>query len=184
MSERVQLKFVPSLLGTVSNMKKAGKIIAAIFASICIVVSLITAGVGWAGKFAQDNPDLIQEGLETAAETDASLSEEQKQMQEDAMQDIQTSLEMIGDVDFDFGHMTRQGLVGALLSVIVLVTVLINVPNMPFITPAIASVGALGGAIFCGWLIAVFLVPALIGSVLVLVANLTKEEEPSAEATE
>ena len=163
-------------------MKKAGKIIAAIFASICIVVSLITAGTGWFLGFAQDNPNIIQEGLETAAETDASLSEEQKQMQEDAMQDIQAGLEMIEGVDF--GQWTLQGLVGALLSVIVLVTVLINVPNMPFITPAIASVAALGGAIFCGWLIAVFLVPALIGSVLVLVANLKKEEEPSSEATE
>lgn len=162
-------------------MKKAGKIIAAIFASICIIVSLITAGVGWAGGFAQDNPDLIQEGLQTAAETDDGLSEEQKQMQEDAMQDIQSSLEMMEDVNF--AHWVRQGLVGALLSVVVLVTVLINVPNMPFITPAIASVAALGGAIYCGVVIMVFMVAALIGCILVLVANL-KKEEPSAEATE
>lgn len=178
---RIQLKFVPSPLGTVSNMKKAGKIIAAIFASLCIVVSLITAGVGWAGKFAQDNPDMIQDAVSTAAESDDSLSDSEREMLEGFTDDEGFQEAM---ATFDFDKMIPQGLVGALLSVIVLVTVLINVPNMPFITPAIASVAALGGAIYCGLLIAVFLVPALIGSVLVLVANLKKEEEPSAEATE
>lgn len=150
-------------------MKKAGKIIAAIFASLSIVVSLIFAGIAFGGKFTQDNPDLIQESLEEAGE---SLSESD-------MEEMEAVQELIGDVDFE--KMMSQGLVGAILSVVVLVTVLINVSSMPMVTPAIASVAALGGAIYCGIGIAIFMVPALIGSVLVLVANM-KESKATDES--
>ncbi len=150
-------------------MKKAGKIIAAIFASLCIVVSLIVAGVALGGNFVQENPDIIQEGMEEAGDT---MSESEKEGMEAAQ-------ELIGDADFE--KMMRQGLVGAILSVVVLVTVLINVSSMPMVTPAIASVAALGGAIYCGIGIAIFMVPALIGSVLVLVANM-KESKATDES--
>lgn len=150
-------------------MKKAGKIIAAIFASLCIVVSLIVAGVALGGNLVQENPDIMQEGMEEVGDT---MSESEKESME-AVQQI------IGDADFD--TMIRQGVVGAILSVIVLVTVLINVSSMPMVTPAVASVAALGGAIYCGIVIAIFMVPALIGSVLVLVANL-KESKATDES--
>lgn len=151
-------------------MKKAGKIIAAIFASINIVVALIQVVVGLGGQFAQDNPELIQESMEQAT---ANMPEEQAAVQPD----IDALEEQLGNLDFS--KATSQGIVGAILSVIILVTVLINVSSMPFITPAIASVAALGGAIYCGWFLMPFMVLALIGSVLVLLANLKAAKDTS-----
>ena len=148
-------------------MKKAGKIIAAIFASICIIVSLITAGIAAAGKFAQENPELIQENMEQAGVTVSESDKTDLEAFENLMKDV------------DFGKVISQGLVGAFLSVIVLITVLINVSKIPILTPAIASVAALVGAIYCGWLIAFFMVVALIGSVLVLIAKLQESRANS-----
>ena len=158
-------------------MKKAGKIIAAIFASICIVVSLITLGVGFTAKAVQEDPDAFKEGMQQLT-AGADVPESEKE-------DVDASME--GTTDFllnmDHKKMSSQGVVGAILSLIILVTVLINVPKMPIVTPAIASVASLGGAIYCGWLIMFFMGVALIGSVLVLIANL-KQDESSSKITE
>lgn len=150
-------------------MKKAGKIIAAVFASICIVVSLITAVTGMGGGFIQDNPDLMKEGME---ETGATMSDSEKEA-------MQATGEILMEIDFE--KMVPQGIVGVILSVIVLVSVLINVPKMPILTPAIAGVAAIGGGFYCGWLILFFMAVALIGCVLVLIGNL-QESKASSES--
>ena len=140
-------------------MKKAGKIIASIFASICIVVSLITVGVGFAGEMANKDPDALKDAMQ---QSQTEMTEAEKE-----------ATKAVGDfmMNIDHERMIPQGAVGALLSIVILVTVLINVPKIPIITPAIASVAALGGAIYCGMVIMIFMVVALIGCVLVLVAN-------------
>ena len=138
-------------------MRKAGKIIAAIFASICIVASLITVVVAIGAKGAQDDPEAFKKSMR---EVSANASETEPDEATKIVQDYFLNL--------NHEKVLSQGIVGAILSIVILVTVLINVPSMPIITPAIASIASLGGAIYCGWVIMMFMVITLIGSGLVL----------------
>lgn len=143
-------------------MKKAGKIVASIFAALGILVCVITLGISFTLQYVRDNPD-----SEMASHFDSALSDMEQDAPDFDTDDVDKFME-----DRDFEKTITHSWVGALLFVIILVTVLINVPNMPFLTPAIAVVAAGGGAIFCGVGFMFLFVMALIGSVLVLVANL------------
>ena len=148
-------------------MRKAGKIIAAIFASICIVASLITVGVALFAKIAQEDPEAFK--ADTYESMVANVSESDRE-------DAEAVAQQVIDFTLDLNHkkVLSQGIVGAILSIIILVTVLINLPNTPIVTPAIASIASLVGAIYCGWLIMIFMAVTLIGSGLVLLANLQR----------
>ena len=150
-------------------MKKSGKIIASIFASLGIIVSIVIFVVAMGGQAAQEAPadevsKAIAEGLQ---ESTSQMSDSERQQVEQVTEVIKGWTE-----NTDFEQMKNQGILGAILSVVILVTVLINVPSMPFITPGIATVAALAGVIFCGIGIMIVMVPALIGSVLVLIPSL------------
>lgn len=146
-------------------MRKAEKIIAAIFASICIVTSFITVIVAFGAKAAQKDPEAFKEDFQQVM--DADMSEADREQAEKLMKSVV-------DYFLELNHkkVLSQGIVGAILSIVILVTVLINYPSMPIVTPAIASLASLGGAIYCGWVIMMFMVITLIGSGLVLLANL------------
>lgn len=155
-------------------MKKAGKIIASVFASIGIIVSLAAFIVGIVMQAAQENPeeflDAMGEGIE---QTTADLSDAEK---EEVQQGEEFMKEWV--LNTDFQEMQGHGILGALLSLVVLVTVLINVSSMPVITPAIASLAAVAGVLFCGLAITIVMVPTLIGSALVLVASFGEAKQP------
>lgn len=155
-------------------MKKAGKIIASIFASIGIIVSLVVFVVANVAQFAQENPeeflDTIGDSLE---QTTAELSDDEK---EQAQQGLDSFEEWALNVDFK--KMKGHGILGVLLSLVVLVTVLINVSSMPVITPAIASLAAAVGVLFGGLAITIVMVPTLIGAALVLVASFGEAKQP------
>lgn len=155
-------------------MKKAGKIIASIFASIGIIVSLGAFGVALIAQFAQENPEEFSEavgdGIEQAS---ADLSDAEK---EQAQQELDSFEEWFLNVDSQ--EMQGHGILGVLLSLVVLVTVLINVSSMPVITPAIASLAAVAGVLFCGLAITIVMVPTFIGSALVLVASFGEAKQP------
>lgn len=151
-------------------MKKAGKIIASIFASIGIIVSLAAFIVSLAAQGAQENPEEFSEAIGGGLE---QLSDAQK---EQAQQDLDSFEEWFLNVDSQ--EMRSHGILGALLSLVVLVTVLINVSSMPIITPAIASLAAVAGVLFCGLAITIVMVPTLIGSALVLVASFGEAKQP------
>lgn len=154
-------------------MKKAGKIIAAIFASICIVVSLVTVGVAFFAKIAQEDPETFKEEFYKSASTSTldNMSESEREIAEETMKTV---------VDFflklKHGKVLSQGIVGAILSIIILVTVLMNLQNMPIVPPTIACGASLVGAIYCGWLILIFMVITLFASGLVLLANMQNEK--------
>lgn len=151
-------------------MKKAGKIIASIFASIGIIVSLGTFIVSLAAQGAQENPEEFSEIMGGGLE---QLSDAQK---EQAQQDLDSFEEWFLNVDSQ--EMRSHGILGVLLSLVVLVTVLINVSSMPVITPAIASLAAVAGVLFCGLAITIVMVPTLIGSALVLVVSFGEAKQP------
>ena len=150
-------------------MRKAGKIIAAIFASICIVASVITVGVALIAKFGQEDPEAFKEEFQQVM--DADMSEAEREQAEKFMKSFV-------DYFLELNHkkVLSQGIVGAILSIIILVTVLMNLPNMPIVTPAIACVASLVGAIYCGWVILIFMVITLVASGLVLLANMQNEK--------
>lgn len=151
-------------------MRTAGKVIAAIFASICIVASLTTIGFAFVAQAAQEDPAaLTAEMEEITADSDVP---------ESSQADVEAGMEAAADflLGIDAAKMRSQGIVGLILSLVILVTIFINIAKMPIITPAIASVAALGGAVYCGWVIMFFMVLALIGCVLVLIANLKTNE--------
>jgi len=148
-------------------MKKAGKIIASVFASIGIIVSLVVFVTAIAMQVAQENPEEISEAIgDSMDQATADLSDAEKEQ-------AQQSAEFIEDwmLNTDFQEMQGHGLLGTLLSLVVLITVLINVRSMPIITPAIACLAAVAGVLFCGLAITIIMVPTLIGSALVLVAS-------------
>ena len=113
---------------------------------------------------AQEDPEAFSEALHENSsemtETDVDLAE--------TVEDFLLNL--------DHKQMRRQGIFGVILSIIILVSVLINVPKMPIVTPAIASISALVGAIYCGIGILICMVLALIGCILVLVAKLQEQK--------
>ena len=152
-------------------MRKAGKIIAAIFASICIVVSLGTVGVAFFAKIAQEDPEAFKEEFYKSSPTLEGVSESEREIAEETMEGVLNWF-----LDLDHGWVLSQGIVGAILSIVILVTVLMNLPNMPIVTPAIACGASLVGAIYCGWLILIFMVITLFASGLVLLANMQKEK--------
>ncbi|MXZ54680.1 MAG: hypothetical protein F4227_06025 [Gammaproteobacteria bacterium] len=152
-------------------MKKAGKIIAAIFASICIVVSIVTVGVAFFAKIAQEDPEAFTEEFYKSSSSFDNMSESEREIAEETMEDILNWI-----LNLDHGKVLSQGIVGAILSIIILVTVLMNLPNMPIVTPAIACGASLVGAIYCGWLILIFMVITLFASGLVLLANMQNEK--------
>ena len=152
-------------------MRKAGKIIAAIFASICIVASLVTVGVAFVAKVAQEDPEAFkEEAFQSSAPLD-NMSASDREIAEETMKTV---------VDFflnlKHGKVLSQGIVGAILSIIILVTVLLNLQNMPIVPPAIACGASLVGAIYCGWLILIFMVITLFASGLVLLANMQDQK--------
>ena len=149
-------------------MSKAGKIIAAIFASICIVASLITVIVAIFAKVVQEDPEKFKAEIQ---EMVASSPESNRAQTEEGMKKVADYM-----LNLNHGKVLSQGVVGAILSIVILVTVLINLPSMPIVTPAVASIASLGGAIYCGWVIMVFMVITLIGSGLVLIANLQQDK--------
>lgn len=150
-------------------MKKAGKVVAAIFACICLVLSILVVILAQTTKTAQEDPEAFREKMEQVT-TDADVSDGD---QEEIASFMETITDFFLELDLDYSKAISQGVVGSILSLVILITVLINVPKMPVSTPAIASIAALGGAIFCS-LIMLFMVIALIGSLLVLIANLKR----------
>ncbi len=158
-------------------MKKAGKIIASVFASIGIIVSLVVFVTAIVMQVAQENPEEISEAIgDSMDQATADLSDAEKEQ-------AQQSAEFIEDwmLNTDFQEMQGHGLLGTLLSLIVLVTVLINVSSMPVITPAIASLAAVAGVLFCGLAITIVMVPTLIGCALVLVASFGEAKAVTSE---
>ncbi|MYD46307.1 MAG: hypothetical protein F4W92_08150 [Gammaproteobacteria bacterium] len=148
-------------------MRKTGKIVAAVVASICIVVSLITAVYATMAKVAQGDPETFRARVYERMLTN---------MPESNLEQAEATAKTIVDYTLELNHrkVLSQGIVGAILSIIILVTVLINLPNTPIVPPAIASIASLVGAIYCGWVIMIFMVVTLIGSGLVLIANLQR----------
>ena len=151
-------------------MRTAGKIIAAIFASICIVASVITFVLAFVAKTAQENPEEFKKEFSRSSSALETMSESEREAAEDAMK---------GVLDYFLGlehaKVRSQGLVGAILSIVILVTVLVNLQNMPIVMPAIACGASVVGAIYCGWVIMIFMVITLFGSGLVLLSNLQKK---------
>ena len=147
--------------------KKVGKVIASIFTLVYVVVSLITIAVGYSGKKAQEVLDALRK----------VLHENSSEMTESDM-DLAESVE---DLLLNLDHLKirLQGIVAAILSIVVLVTVLVRVPQMPIIFLAIACVSALAGGIFCGIWILIYMVVARIGCIMVLVAGLQEQESVS-----
>lgn len=143
-------------------MKKAGKIVASIFASLGILVCLITLVISVVLQYVKDNPD-----SEMASHFDTALEEMEQETSEFNTDEVDDIMK-----DMDFEKTITHSWVGALLFVIILVTVLINVSNIPILTPIIAVVASGAGAIFCGVGFVFLFVMTLVGSVLVLVANL------------
>ncbi|MCY3542406.1 MAG: hypothetical protein F4X56_07715 [Gammaproteobacteria bacterium] len=148
-------------------MKKAGKILAAVFAALCLVLSLLVVVLAQVTKSAQADPEAFKKRMEEVT-ADANVPEDDEE-------EIATFMESITDffldLDLNYGKAMSQGVVGSILSLVVLIAILINVPKMPISTPVIASIAALGGAIYCSLLMWLMVI-ALIGCVLVLVANL------------
>ena len=140
---------------------------AVIFASLCLVLSLLVIILAQVTKTAQEDPEAFREGMQEVT-ADADVSESDQEQVETVMESI---TDFFLNLDLDYGKAMSQGVAGSILSLVILISVLINVPKMPIITPAIASVAALVGAIYCS-LIMWLMVIALIGSVLVLVAKL------------
>ncbi|MDE0093804.1 MAG: hypothetical protein OXO49_04770 [Gammaproteobacteria bacterium] len=158
-------------------MKKAGKIIASVFASIGIIVSLVVFVTAIVIQMAQENPEEFSEAIgEGMEQTTADLSDAEK---EQAQQGAEFFEELV--LNTDSQEMRGHGILGALLSLIVLVTVLINVSSMPVITPAIASLAAVAGVLFCGLAITIVMVPTLIGCALVLVASFGEAKPVSSD---
>ncbi len=148
-------------------MGKAGKIIASIFAIICLVLSLLVIVLAQVTKAAQEDPEAFKEKMHQVT-VDADVPEGD---QEEVTAFMESITDFFLDLDLDYAKAMSQGVVGSILSLVILIAVLISVPKMPISTPAIASIAALGGAIYCS-LIMWLMVIALIGSVLVLVAKL------------
>lgn len=143
-------------------MKKAGKIVGSIFASFGILVCLFTLAASAKLQHMKENPD--------------SEAESQIHSSESEMDEVLASLDLdesaVSNQEVDFKKTMTHSWVGALLFGIILLGVLLNVPKDSFFTPLVAVVAAGGGAIFCGVGFAFIFVMALIGSVLVSVANL------------
>lgn len=148
-------------------MKKAGKIIASVFASIGIIASVVIFVTGIVMQAAQENPEELSKAIgDSIEQTTADLSDAEK---EQAQQGGKFFEEWA--LNTDFQEWQSHGIRGVILSLVVLVTVLINVSSMPIVTPAIASLASVAGVLFCGLAITIIMVPTLIGSALVLVAS-------------
>ncbi|MXZ56278.1 MAG: hypothetical protein F4227_05580 [Gammaproteobacteria bacterium] len=143
-------------------MKKAGKIVGSIFASLGILVCLFTLAASAKLQHMKENPD-----IEAQSQIHSNESE---------MDEVLASLDLdesdVSNKELNFKKTMTHSWVGALLFGIILLCVLLNVPKDSFFTPLVAVVAAGGGAIFCGVGFAFLFVMALIGSLLVSVANL------------
>ena len=137
------------------------------------MVSLVTVIVAFAAKVVQEDPDAFEEGMQQITE-DADVPESDQEA-------VESGMKMAGEFMMNLDHtkMTSQGMVGAILSLVILVIVLIKIPSFPAITPAIASLAAIWGAIYCGTVIMIFMVIALIGCVLVLIPSLKESKTSS-----
>ena len=143
-------------------MKKAGKIVGSIFASLGILVCLFTLVASAKLQHMKENPDSEAENQVHTSESDM----------DDVLADLDLDESDVSRQEVDFKRTMTHSWVGALLFGVILLGVSLNVPKDSFFTPLIAVVSAGGGAIFCGVGFAFLFVMALIGSLLVLIANL------------
>ncbi|MXZ43579.1 MAG: hypothetical protein F4Z01_01160 [Gammaproteobacteria bacterium] len=146
-------------------MRKAGKIVATIFALACLVLSTFTVVLAFASKSDQENPENSAGEMKQVTADDNATESDQE--------DIKTPTDAVKFLseDVDFGKAMSRGSVRSILSLVIVVSVFVNVPKWPFLPPAIASVAAIGGAIYCTLITWIFVI-ALIGTVLVMVASL------------
>lgn len=148
-------------------MIKAGKIVATIFALACLVLSAFTVVLAFASKSDQDIPESSTEETKHIA-GDVNVPESDQEDIESAMDAVKFL-----SADVDFNKAISRGVVGCILSLVIVLSVFISVSKWPSLPPAIASVAALGGAIYCTLITWVFVL-ALIGTGLILVASLRK----------
>ncbi|MCY3540702.1 MAG: hypothetical protein OXH31_02165 [Gammaproteobacteria bacterium] len=143
-------------------MKKAGKIVGSMFASLGILVCLFTLVASAKLQYMKENPD-------TEAESQIHSSETEM---DDVLADLDLDKLDESHQEVDYKKTMTHSWVGALLFGVILLGVLLNVPKDSFFTPSIAVVAAGAGAIVCGVGFAFLFGMALIGSGLVAVANL------------
>ncbi|MYD46186.1 MAG: hypothetical protein F4W92_07530 [Gammaproteobacteria bacterium] len=143
-------------------MKKEGKIVGSIFASLGVLVCLFTLVASTKLQHMKENPD---------SEAESQIRSSESEM-DDVLAELGLDESDASRQEVDFKKTMTHSWVGALLFGIILLGVLLNVPKDSFFTPLIAVVAAGGGAVFCGVGFAFLFVMALIGSLLVMVANL------------
>ncbi|MCY3626142.1 MAG: hypothetical protein OXG88_00670 [Gammaproteobacteria bacterium] len=136
-------------------MKKTGVVIATIFGTLSCIVALFVVAISLFGLYA---PTFF----ESIPPEDIPPNE---------VQNIEMLTEAIEQVRPELWLELRNGIIGFVTSVIVLITIRMKSSQRKYLFPSIAAGSAFIGAVFCGWMIMALMIGALIGIGLIMLSH-------------